>query len=105
MLNGGTAPGSLGMVELGTCIRQSGGDYIYVMQTYGGVVGFLYAWLSIMFLRPAGIAITALMCAEYVLTPFFGSRCVPADTQVAIIKMLAIIVIGEAVFLIGPLKV
>ena len=67
--------GSLGLVELGTLITKSGGDYAYIHEAFGSVPAFLYAWLSILFLRPAGGSIMALTCAEYVMAPFFNDGC------------------------------
>ena len=85
--------GSFGLVELGTCIRKSGGDYTYVLEAYGGAPGFLYAWLSILFLRPAGGSIMALTCAEYVLFPFFKDSC--GGQKEIITKMVAVAVISK----------
>ncbi len=43
-------------VELGTVIRESGGEYIYIRRTSGPVLAFMLAFSSVMFVRPAGIA-------------------------------------------------
>ncbi|KAK7905254.1 hypothetical protein WMY93_017861 [Mugilogobius chulae] len=42
--------------ELGTVIKESGGEYIYILRTSGPVVAFMLAFSSVLFVRPAGVA-------------------------------------------------
>lgn len=62
--------------ELGTVIRESGGDYIYILRTSGPVVAFMFIFSTVLFVRPAGIAGLALGFAQYFLAPFY-SECPP----------------------------
>ncbi len=67
--------GSMGLVELGTMITKSGGDYSYIGAAYGSIPAYLYAWCSILFIRPASVSIMCLTCAEYLLAAFFDINC------------------------------
>ncbi|XP_063078334.1 b(0,+)-type amino acid transporter 1-like [Engraulis encrasicolus] len=77
--------GALCYAELGTMIAKSGGEYPYLMEAFGPVLGFLYCWTNIIVLRPSSFAIIALSCAEYVATPFYPG-CSPPHL---VIKSLA----------------
>ncbi|XP_039619525.1 b(0,+)-type amino acid transporter 1 isoform X1 [Polypterus senegalus] len=78
--------GALCYAELGTMITKSGGDYSYLLEAFGPVPAFLYAWTSVVVLKPASCAIICLSFAEYSAAPFYPS-CEP---PVFIIKCLAI---------------
>ncbi|XP_063047934.1 b(0,+)-type amino acid transporter 1-like isoform X2 [Engraulis encrasicolus] len=77
--------GALCYAELGTMITKSGGEYPYLMEAFGPVLGFLYCWTTIMVIRPSSFAIIALSCAEYAATPFYPG-CTPPRL---VIKSLA----------------
>lgn len=66
--------GGLCYCELGTLIKKSGGDYIYLKLAYGRFIGFLYSWVNVWFLEPASMAILSLTFATYATEPFFLSR-------------------------------
>ncbi|XP_051830046.1 b(0,+)-type amino acid transporter 1-like [Antechinus flavipes] len=71
--------GALSYAELGTLIRESGGDYVYILRTFGPLPAFLVTYVSTLLVRPAGIAAIALTFAEYVLAPFHpGCASLPA---------------------------
>ncbi|XP_032068886.1 b(0,+)-type amino acid transporter 1-like [Thamnophis elegans] len=78
--------GALSYAELGILIKESGGDYIYILRTFGSLPAFLFAFTSIIVVRPAGVAAVSLSFAEYVLVPFY-SGCPPPQV---IIKCTAI---------------
>ncbi|XP_063046058.1 b(0,+)-type amino acid transporter 1 [Engraulis encrasicolus] len=77
--------GALCYAELGTMITKSGGEYSYLMEAFGPVLGFLYGWTTIIVLKPSSFAIIALSCAEYAATPFYPA-CTPPRI---VIKSLA----------------
>lgn len=52
-------------------IPKSGGDYAYINAAFGPLPGFLYLWVALLILVPAGNAITALTFAQYLLKPFY----------------------------------
>src|SRR5947209_909357 len=47
--------GALTYAELGALKPGSGGEYIYVRDGYGSLLGFLYAWTWFMIAKPASI--------------------------------------------------
>ena len=79
--------------ELGTMITESGAEYAYIKEGLGGVLAYLFSWMSIIVLKPSGVAIISLTCAEYIMVPLFDDGCgAPPQTQ---IKLIACVVICE----------
>lgn len=48
--------GALTYAELGAIKPWAGGEYVYVRDAYGGLLGFLYAWTWFLIAKPASIA-------------------------------------------------
>uniref|UniRef100_A0A8C4S4P6 Solute carrier family 7 member 10b n=1 Tax=Erpetoichthys calabaricus TaxID=27687 RepID=A0A8C4S4P6_ERPCA len=77
VLGGGiTVLGSLCYAELGVTIPKSGGDYSYVTEIFGGLIGFLLLWSATLIMYPTSLAVIALTFSNYVLQPIFPN-CVP----------------------------
>ncbi|XP_061602788.1 solute carrier family 7 member 10a [Cololabis saira] len=77
MCGGGIcALGSLCYAELGVTIPKSGGDYSYVTEIFGGLVGFLLLWSAVLIMYPTTLAVIALTFSNYVLQPAF-QNCLP----------------------------
>ncbi|KAF3833115.1 hypothetical protein F7725_026780 [Dissostichus mawsoni] len=70
------ALGSLCYAELGVTIPKSGGDYSYVTEIFGGLVGFLLLWSAVLIMYPTTLAVIALTFSNYVLQPAFP-ECLP----------------------------
>ncbi|MDA0315471.1 MAG: amino acid permease [Bacteroidetes bacterium] len=68
--------GALVYAELGTHFRRTGGDYIFLSETIHPLVGYLYAWVSLVVGFSAPIAIAAMAMNNY-LSPFFGETHLP----------------------------
>ncbi|KAG8013519.1 hypothetical protein GBF38_021937 [Nibea albiflora] len=79
--------------ELGTVIRESGGEYIYILKTSGPVVAFMLVFTSVLFVRPAGVAGIALGFAQYAVAPFYPG-CHPPVLLVKCAAAAAIIVLA-----------
>ncbi|XP_028293398.1 b(0,+)-type amino acid transporter 1 [Gouania willdenowi] len=78
--------------ELGTVIRESGGEYIYILKTSGPVLAFLLIFSSVFFVRPAGVAGIALGFAQYVVSPFYPD-CTPPVLLVKCVAAAAILIL------------
>ncbi|NXW83258.1 LAT2 protein, partial [Alopecoenas beccarii] len=74
-----TAGGALCYAELGLAVPRPGGDYAYVMEAFGGLVGFLRLWLLVLVIFPTTLAVIALTFASYLLQPFSPNPCPSAD--------------------------
>ncbi|XP_012683548.1 asc-type amino acid transporter 1 [Clupea harengus] len=77
-LSGGgiAALGSLCYAELGVTIPKSGGDYSYVTEIFGGLIGFLLLWSAVLIMYPTTLAVIALTFSNYILQPVFPN-CIP----------------------------
>lgn len=85
--------GALCYAELGTIIKESGGDYTYLHFAYGSVVSYTNSWVNNLLVRPASQTIITLTCAQYVITLFFDDGCGKAPEGIA--KLLAIVVLRQ----------
>ena len=77
------------MTTLGTMIPKSGGDYAYISEAFGPLPGFLYIWMSLLVIMPAGNAIIALTFANYILQPFYP-ECTPPYEAVRLLAACVI---------------
>ncbi|XP_072321754.1 b(0,+)-type amino acid transporter 1 [Eucyclogobius newberryi] len=84
--------GALCYAELGTMITKSGAEYVYLFESFGSIVAYLYSWTTVMVLKPSSFAIITLSFAEYAAAPFFPG-CSP---PILVTKCLAV----AAMFLI-----
>lgn len=69
--------GALCYAELGTMIPKSGGDYAYLNEAFGPSLAFLYMWSAFAVIMPAGNAVIAITCAQYLLQPLWPGCQVP----------------------------
>uniref|UniRef100_A0A8B9QR98 b(0,+)-type amino acid transporter 1 n=1 Tax=Anas platyrhynchos TaxID=8839 RepID=A0A8B9QR98_ANAPL len=87
--------GALSYAELGTIIKESGGEYIYILRIFGSFPAFLFAYTSVILVRPAGLAAVCLSFAEYAVAPFYpgcsSPQAVVKCAAAACILVLAII--------------
>lgn len=78
--------GALCYAELVALHPQSGGDYVYLKEAYGKVVGFLFAWSELLITRTGSVAAIALMFGEYL--------CALCGMDKGLIRPAALIVIA-----------
>ncbi|XP_075982897.1 b(0,+)-type amino acid transporter 1-like [Anticarsia gemmatalis] len=69
--------GALAFAELGTVVGKSGAEYAYFMEAFGSthkfwgpLPAFICAWIYVVILRPAEVAIIVMTFAEYAIQPF-----------------------------------
>lgn len=62
-------------------IPKAGGEYEYLMVSFGNVSGFLFIWTFIIIIIPASFALTALTFADYVLKPFYLTCDAPLSAR------------------------
>ncbi|XP_052815410.1 b(0,+)-type amino acid transporter 1-like isoform X2 [Mya arenaria] len=91
--------GALSYAELGTMITKSGAEYAYLQEafsplhrTLGPIPSFLFAWTSVLILKPALFGVTAMSFAVYAVEPFYG-KCGHDDTIVKIVACLCLFLI------------
>ncbi|KAK2140994.1 hypothetical protein LSH36_1188g00006 [Paralvinella palmiformis] len=80
--------GSVCYAELGTTIRRSGGDYAYILESFGPLPAFLQLWVNLIIIRPTAQAIVAMTFAVYALQPLYP--CGPPDIPVRILAAVCI---------------
>ncbi|GAB1606425.1 b(0,+)-type amino acid transporter 1-like [Argonauta hians] len=92
--------GSLCYAELGAAIPKSGGEYAYLMHTFGltqptwgPVPAFLFAWLAMFVIRPGMVSIMVMSLGTYASKPFFGD-CEPPTVVVKLITITALVFIA-----------
>ncbi|KAE8605184.1 hypothetical protein XENTR_v10015010 [Xenopus tropicalis] len=85
--------GALSYAELGTVIKESGGEYIYILRNSGPLLAFLLAYTSVIVVRPAGIAGISLSFAEYVVASFYPD-CPSPTVAVKFTAAACILVLG-----------
>lgn len=76
----------------GTMLPRSGGEYAYIMESFGGLPAFLFMWVALIVIVPSGNAILSLTFSYYLLQPFWP-ECDPPDLAV---RLISAAVIGNA---------
>jgi APA family basic amino acid/polyamine antiporter len=61
-----TLAGALTFAELGAAMPRAGGQYVWLSEAYGGLVGFLHGWAYFLVVATGAIAALAIVFAEYV---------------------------------------
>jgi basic amino acid/polyamine antiporter, APA family len=61
-----TLAGSLTFAELGAEMPRAGGQYVWLTEAYGRLVGFLYGWAYFVVVVTGALAALAIVFAEYV---------------------------------------
>ncbi|KAJ8030786.1 b(0,+)-type amino acid transporter 1 [Holothuria leucospilota] len=63
---------ALCFAELGSLFTKSGGEFIYLMESFGPLVAFLRVWSNVVVQGPANAALQTMVIATYVVAPFLG---------------------------------
>ncbi|XP_006816949.1 b(0,+)-type amino acid transporter 1-like [Saccoglossus kowalevskii] len=88
--------GAVSYAELGTFIPKSGAEYAYLFEGFGGIPAFLFAWISVVILRPASVAAIALTFGNYAAQPFFPYGCEIPDIVIKLLAGSCILIIAWA---------
>lgn len=101
--------GALCFAELGTIVPRSGAEYAYLIEAFkkshkfwGPLPSFICAWVYVMVLRPAEIAVIILTFAEYSILPFsnvFGLKNLPEEDLHNLIKLIALLGLGVITYI------
>ncbi|XP_052010103.1 b(0,+)-type amino acid transporter 1 isoform X3 [Xyrauchen texanus] len=83
---------SLCYAELGTVIRKSGGEYIYILHTSGNLMAFIFAFTTNFVVRPTSMTAVALIFAQNVIAPFYDD-CPPPNGAVKGLAALGLVVL------------
>lgn len=67
--------------ELGCMIRKAGGDYSYIMVTFGPFIAFIRLWAECLIVRPCNMAIVSLTFASYATKLFFPECDAPDEAN------------------------
>ena len=91
--------GALSYAELGTMITKSGAEYAYLKdafgplhKTLGPIPAFLFAWTSVLILKPALFGVVAMSFGLYAVEPFYP--CGPSDLSVKLVSILCLLLIS-----------
>lgn len=98
--------GALAFAELGTVVPRSGAEYAYFTEAFselhpfwGPLPSFICAWVFVLILRPAEVAVIILTFSEYMIQPFAPYLVnIPEDTMWQAKKLIAILGIGKYVY-------
>lgn len=91
--------GALSYAELGTMITRSGAEYVYLKDAFGPfhknlgpIPAFLFAWTSVLILKPALCGVVAMSFGLYAVEPFFP--CTPNSSVVKLVSILCLLLIS-----------
>lgn len=84
---------ALSYAEMGTIIRESGGDYIYILQIYGPCPAFFVTFATMFLIKPFGIIAGSLSFAKYAVAPFY-TGCTPPMLVVKCIAAACVLVVA-----------
>lgn len=96
-------PGALAFAELGAVVPRSGAEYAYFIEAFGKMhpfwgplPSFVCAWVYVMVLRPAEVAVIILTFSKYVFQPFEESLIgeIDKDYRAVVLKLIALVALG-----------
>lgn len=98
------AAGAMSYAELGTVVNKSGGEFSFYQcafadmhKFWGPLPSFIYSWVSIMYVRPAEVAIIILTFAEYTIRPISLWASMTSDDEYFLKKSVSVLALGKCV--------
>ncbi|XP_064636136.1 large neutral amino acids transporter small subunit 1-like isoform X1 [Lineus longissimus] len=84
-----SALGAICYAELGTTIPRSGGEYIYILEAFGGLPAFMCLWINFICIGAVANAANSLIFATYILKPLFP-ECDPPEIALQLVATVSI---------------
>ncbi|CAI2729178.1 unnamed protein product [Schistosoma spindalis] len=84
--------GAIVYAELGVTIPRSGGEYVYILQTFGPLLAFLAFWITFVVIGSASCAANALIFAQYILRPVY-TDCVTPPIAIRTVAVLGLLLL------------
>ncbi|KAF7233581.1 hypothetical protein EG68_10521 [Paragonimus skrjabini miyazakii] len=81
--------GAIVYAELGVTIPRSGGEYTYILETFGPFLAFMALWITFIVIGTVSCAVNSLIFAEYLLRPFFFTCDIP-KSALQLVALLAL---------------
>ncbi|CAI2737701.1 unnamed protein product, partial [Dicrocoelium dendriticum] len=87
-----SALGAIVYAELGVTIQKSGGEYIYLLDTFGPFLAFMALWITFVLIGTVSCAVNSIVFAQYILRPFFFTCDIPKSAlqTVAVLALLTL---------------
>lgn len=77
--------------ELSSSFPETGGDYVYLKESYGPMAGFLYSWTCLLVMRTGAIAAVAFIFAEYFVSFLSLDRSLVKLIAISIVLILSFV--------------
>jgi len=87
--------GALCYAELASSFPKTGGDYVYLRESYGNLTGFLFGWTKLFIERSGTIAVLAFVFAEYLRHIFhYGEETLKGIACLSILVLTVTNIVG-----------
>lgn len=87
--------GALCYAELSSSFPKTGGNYIYLRESYGPWAGFLFGWIELLVIRTGSIAAVSFIFAEYLQSFLSTNECLIKPIAIfAVLTLSFINIIG-----------
>jgi len=80
--------GALAYAELGAMMPDTGGQYVYLREAYGPLVGFLSGWASFLVMQSGAIA---TVCAGFSIYLSYFVKLTPIEAKLASVLLIAVL--------------
>ncbi|CAK8694550.1 unnamed protein product [Clavelina lepadiformis] len=84
--------GALSYAEVGTMIPKSGGEFPILLEAFGSIPSYMFAWTSSFILKPSALALLSLTFAEYALAAAMDGIGCGHPPEIAV-KLTAVVVV------------
>ena len=92
--------GAICYAELGVTIPRSGGEYIYILKSFGALPAFMGLWIMYVTIGCVSTAANSLLFAEYLLKAFY----LDCDVPFVAMRLVAFLGVGELLSLMYSMR-